>query len=375
MKIRFTQEVPRYVQVKQWVERQIATGYWQPGSVLPPERELAEQLGVSPLTVSRALQWLAREGVLIRKRRVGTIINSELPPSVFQKSLTLMVLGMGAGTRQSPDFYFGSLQRSLLSALADHGIRTLWLDYQFDQVERELNTGEVIGIMAVAPIAEHIALLEGLAQRGMLVLVVGASAEGWQLPAVDTDNYQASREAVEYLYQLGHRRFVGLFGALETFNSRDRWRGFRDALRDRGVPPETIWTFTVPYADEVDEAVREGIATVFRLPNGPTAIFAGGYYLALSALQTLRTINIAVPQQVSVIGFDDPPSAALAMPPLTTFRQPLEELGRRAVSTMLEMVKGVSPQPFHTFLPLELVVRESTGPAPTLTPDAPVRSP
>ncbi len=373
MKIRFSQELPRYVQVKHWVERQIATGYWAPGTVLPPERELAEQLGVSPLTVSRALQWLAREGVLIRKRRVGTVVSADLPPSIFQKSLTLMVLGMGAGTRQSPDFYFGSLQRSLLSALANHSIRTLWLDYQFDQVERELNTGEVIGIMAVAPIAEHIALLQGLAERGIPVLVVGASAEEWSLPSVDTDNYQAAREAVEYLYGLGHRRFVGLFGALETFNSRDRWRGFRDALNERGIPPSAIWTFTVPYADEVDPAVREGLTTVFRLPNGPTALFAGGYYLALSALQTLREAGIAVPQQVSVIGFDDPPSALLALPPLTTFRQPLEELGRRAVSIMLEMIKGKMPDPLRTYLPIELIVRESTAPAPTPAHDAPVR--
>jgi len=77
--MRFNAETPRYVQVRQWVERQIATGYWKSGDVLPPERELAQQLGVSPLTVSRALQGLAREGIVTRKRRVGTVVAENCP--------------------------------------------------------------------------------------------------------------------------------------------------------------------------------------------------------------------------------------------------------------------------------------------------------
>jgi GntR family histidine utilization transcriptional repressor len=81
MVIRFNAETPRYVQVRQWIERQVATGYWKPGDTLPPERELAQQLGVSPLTVSRALQGLAREGIVTRKRRVGTVVAENLPPN------------------------------------------------------------------------------------------------------------------------------------------------------------------------------------------------------------------------------------------------------------------------------------------------------
>ncbi|MCX7687798.1 MAG: LacI family transcriptional regulator [Fimbriimonadales bacterium] len=364
MRIRFNPEMPRYVQVRQWVERQIALGYWRSGDVLPPERELANQLGVSPLTISRALQALAREGVLMRKRRVGTVVASELPPTLLQRTFTLMVLGIRAGTRQTTDFYYGAVQRSILSKLSDHAIRTLWLDYQFDQVERELQSGEVIGILAIAPAAEHIPLLNGLFERGVPILVVGASAEEWVLPSVDTDNYRAARQGVQHLLELGHRRFVGLFGALETFNSRDRWRGFRDALREAGVPSESVWTFTVPYADEIGDAFREGLATVLRLPNRPTAVFAGGFYLALSALQTIHQLGLRVPQDVSVLGFDDPPSASLAMPPLTTFRQPLEQLGALAVQRLLELAKGHKPTPLHEYLPLELIVRESTGRAP-----------
>ncbi|MCS7158811.1 MAG: substrate-binding domain-containing protein, partial [Blastocatellia bacterium] len=171
--------------------------------------------------------------------------------------------------------------------------------------------------------------------------------ETWHTPTVDTDNYGAARQAAEYLLGLGHRRFIGLFGALETFNSRDRWRGFRDALHAADIAETDVWTFMTPYADEVDEAVREGIRTVLRLPNRPTAIFAGGYYLALSVLQTLRQAGLRVPDDVSLIGFDDPPSAALAEPPLTTFRQPLEQLGARAVQRLLDLAKGKPPEPLH----------------------------
>ena len=361
MRIRFNPEMPRYVQVRQWVERQIALGYWRSGDVLPPERELANQLGVSPLTISRALQALAREGVLMRKRRVGTVVASELPPTLLQRTFTLMVLGIRAGTRQTTDFYYGAVQRSILSKLSDHAIRTLWLDYQIDQIERELLSSEFVGVLAIAPAAEHIALLEDLYQRGVPVVIVGASSDEWETPTVDTDNYGAARQGVEHLLGLGHRRFIGLFGALETFNSRDRWRGFRDALQEAGIPESHIWTFTTPYADEVDEANREAIRTVLRLPNGPTAIFAGGYYLALSALQAVYQAGLRVPEDVSLIGFDDPPSAALSNPPLTTFRQPLEQLGACAVQKLLELAKGKRPEQVHEYLPIELVIRQTTG--------------
>ncbi|MCX7992358.1 MAG: GntR family transcriptional regulator [Fimbriimonadales bacterium] len=361
MAIRFNAETPRYVQVRQWVERQIVTGFWKPGDVLPPERTLAEQLGVSPLTVSRALQGLTQEGILIRKRRVGTIVAENLPPTLFQQSFTVMALGLGTGTRQPVDFYFSSIQRSILNTLAPLGLRTLWLDYQIDQIERELLSSEFMGILAIAPAAEHITLLEDLYRRGIPVVIVGASAEEWETPTVDTDNYGAARLAAKHLLELGHQRFVGLFGALETFNSRDRWRGFRDALHEAGVPESHLWTFATPYADEVGEANREAIRTVLRLPNRPTAIFAGGYYLALSVLQTLRQSGLSVPDDVSLIGFDDPPSAALLEPSLTTFRQPLEQLGTHAVQKLLDMAKGRRPEPLHEYLPVELIVRQSTA--------------
>jgi DNA-binding LacI/PurR family transcriptional regulator len=354
-------ELPRYVQVKQWVERQIACGRWRPGDVLPPERDLAAQLQVSPLTVSRALQWLAREGVLTRKRRVGTVVARELPPHLQQAAITLLVLCAGSTTRQPADFYFGALHRSIHTELAAQSIRTLWIDYRFDLVERELRSGEMVGILAIAPAAEHIPLLEQLYARGVPVVVVGASAQEWQLPFVDTDNYHAAREGVRYLLEHRHRRFVGLFAALETFNSRDRWRGFRDALQEAGIPNEQIWTFITPYADEFDDAVRDGLSTLLRLPEGPTAVFAGGYYLALAAIQTAHGIGCAVPHHLSVLGFDDPPSAAFIVPPLTTFRQPLEEMGTRAVHKMLQLIRGRSPEPFQEWLPMELVIRESVA--------------
>lgn len=366
MRIRFNQELPRHVQVRQWVERQIAVGYWRSGDVLPPERVLANELGVSALTVSRALQALAREGVLVRKRRVGTVVAEHVPSSVLQRALTLMVLGARVEAHQASDFYYGVLQRSILGTLAEQGIRTLWLEYQFDQVERALHSGEIIGILAITPIAEHIPLLNRLYERGVPLVVVGASAQDWVLPSVDTDNYRSAFEGVNHLLELGHRRFLGLFGALETFNSRDRWRGFRDALRAAGIPSESIWTFTLPYAAQIDDAFREGLATVLRLPERPTAIFAGGFYLALSAMQTLHQLGIRVPDDVSVLGYDDPPSASLAMPPLTTFRQPLELLGTCAVQRLLELIKGRPPDPLHTYLPLELVIRGSTGHAPSV---------
>jgi DNA-binding LacI/PurR family transcriptional regulator len=91
-------------------------------------------------------------------------------------------------------------------------------------------------------------------------------------------------------------------------------------------------------------------------------------------MQTVHQAGLRVPDDVSVLGFDDPPSAALASPPLTTFRQPLEQLGARAVQKLLECAKGVRPNPLHEYLPIELIVRGSTAP-PTPAARALAQSP
>jgi LacI family transcriptional regulator len=95
----------------------------------------------------------------------------------------------------------------------------------------------------------------------------------------------------------------------------------------------------------------------------PTAVIACGYYLALEVMTLLQQMDLCIPKDVSLVGFDDPKSASLLNPPLTTVRQPLEEMGARAYQHVIRLVDGQEPTPRIALLPTTLIVRESTGPA------------
>lgn len=358
--IDYEEAIPRYVQVKQWLEKQIGSGRWQPGDTLPSEKELANQLKVSPLTVSRALQWLAREGVVVRKRRYGTIIAAQLPVHLTERENELLILVHGGGARYELDFYVGGLHRGIQSRV-NHSTTTLrWLDYHTGDIQKQLKHVHSTGILAITPDVIQAEWLEKLYRDGTPVVVLGAGSDKWQLPFVDSDNYNGARQAVDWLIKAGHRRFIGLFGYPAMLNTQDRWRGFRDALKEAGIVDRDIWTFTVTGMDHFEEPVRDAVGSLLRLPNPPTAILAGGYYLALAALQIAYDNNTRVPEQLSVIGCDDPPSASLSVPALTTLRQPLEQMGAQAADILMKLIQERPEKPPHIRFPLELILRSST---------------
>lgn len=352
--------LPRYAQIKRWIEQQIGVGRWQPGDTLPPEKELATLLQVSPLTVSRALQWLAREGVVVRKRRYGTVIAAHLPSHLTEQEANLLITVAGGGARYEFDFYVGALHRGIQSRLPSPAFPVRWLDYDKQTIQRAIDQSSHTGILAITPDPHDIPWLTSLYRKGAPVVVLGASGdENWELPFVDSDNEGGARQAIQWLVEAGHERFIGLFAYPHMYNTQDRWRGFREALRDAQVPEENVWTFCATGLDNFEEPIRDTIRTLLKMPNPPTALVAGGFYLALIALQIAYEMERRVPDDLSVIGFDDPPSAALSVPALTTLRQPLEEMGAQAVDILLSLLRGQTNIQKQVRLPLELVHRNS----------------
>lgn len=183
-----------------------------------------------------------------------------------------------------------------------------------------------------------------------------AVAAGSILP-IAVDQRLGARLAAEHLLGLGHRTVLHLSGPLDWFDARERETGWRAALEDAGVPvPEPVrgdWSSDRGYAvgRELAEGVRGG--------DGPTAVFAGNDQLALGLLRAFWESGVRVPDDVSVVGFDDVAGAGHFIPPLTTVRQPFGALGRRAIALMLDAFAGSAVRPVS--IPPELVLRESTA--------------
>ncbi|MCL1871442.1 MAG: LacI family transcriptional regulator [Promicromonosporaceae bacterium] len=179
---------------------------------------------------------------------------------------------------------------------------------------------------------------------------------------IESDNVGGARAATRHLIELGHTRIAHVRGRTDLESAGLRERGYRDSLAEAGIPydPELVRDGGYRAAWTLD-AARE----LLTLPDRPTAVFAANDLSAFGVLEVANELGLRVPQDLSIVGFDDIPEAASATPRLTTVAQPLQEMGARAVSMLLALLEG-RPAEAHVRLPSRLVVRKSTAPAPTV---------
>jgi|tagenome__1003787_1003787.scaffolds.fasta_scaffold20724639_1 LacI family transcriptional regulator len=192
-----------------------------------------------------------------------------------------------------------------------------------------------------------------------LVVVDPANIPQPDVASVGSTNFAGGMAAAQHLLSLGHRR-IGYVGGQPTSGcNQARMSGFRSALDAVGapVPPEYVWLRDFLY----DDGVLGGSA-LLDLPNPPTAIFAGSDEVALGILEAARARGLRVPEDLSLVGFDDTEVARLASPPLTTVRQPLREMGAVALRTALQLAAGEQVASHHVELATTLIVRGSAAP-------------
>jgi LacI family transcriptional regulator len=180
------------------------------------------------------------------------------------------------------------------------------------------------------------------------------------VPTIDADSYGGAVSAIEHLLSLGHRRIAFIGGREELDSSREREKGFRDAMAAAGVTvDESLVTESRYDPDIATQRARE----LLEREDRPTAIFCANDVTAMRATRVAHNLGLDVPGDVSIIGFDDIPEASLNNPPLTTVRQPLGEMGREAMAMLLDLLAGRDREQ-HLRMRTELVVRGTTGPPP-----------
>ncbi|GAA1598442.1 LacI family DNA-binding transcriptional regulator [Kribbella hippodromi] len=192
-----------------------------------------------------------------------------------------------------------------------------------------------------------------------LVVVDPANIPQPDVTSVGSTNFAGGMAAAQHLLSLGHRR-IGYVGGQPTSGcNQARMSGFRSAMDSVGaeVPPEYIWLSDFLYDDGL-----AGGASMLDLADRPTAIFAGSDEVALGVLEAARARGLRVPEDLSLVGFDDTEVARLASPPLTTVRQPLREMGAVALRTALQLAAGEQVASHHVELATSLIVRGSAAP-------------
>jgi len=228
----------------------------------------------------------------------------------------------------------------------------------FDLVAAEQLDGIILGsAMLVSTLG-----MEGLARhysnlrRGP---VVSISLELEDAPRLFIDNYTGARQIVDHLIQEhGYRRIAYLRGPEKNDEAGVRYQAYLDSLRDHDLPFDPALVFLGDFNRPSGEAATQRLLDAF--PTGVDALVAANDTMALGAISVLRSRGVLIPGQMAVVGFDDIPDAELSFPPLTTVRQPIYEMGQKAVELLLAHMDG-SPAERQVALPTRLVVRNSCG--------------
>jgi DNA-binding LacI/PurR family transcriptional regulator len=199
-------------------------------------------------------------------------------------------------------------------------------------------------------------LLDRTLEQGVPTVVLNHYLEELPVSCVAIDNRTAAEQVVDYLLRLGHRDVATITGDLKTQAGLDRLDGFVKAMKARQLPVKDEY---IKFGDFGLSSARTAMEALLALKDRPTAVFVGSDEMALEAINVALAKGVRVPEELSVVGFDDNPVAAHGRVPLTTVRQPLSEMGRRGLELLFQQVKGKKPSPAKVLLPTELIERES----------------
>ncbi|WP_198671517.1 LacI family DNA-binding transcriptional regulator [Desertihabitans aurantiacus] len=331
--------------------------------------DVARLAGVSTATVSRLLNGTGPVSEATAARIRAAIEQSGYVVNRAARSLTTKNSGLiGFLTSDLTNPFTSELAHAMTERASRDGFSlltavTFGRDDRFVQLADELRQHQVDGIIATPPETPTvIASLQQLDRAGIPVVTIGITVPGTGVDFVSCNTYDGGLAAMRHLTSQGHRRIALLTGTPAESVAGSRFRAYRDALDEIGVG---IDADLVMEADLDRESGLRSTAELLRRSERPTAVFAVNDMIAIGALQACHAAGVDVPGELSIVGFDDVPMASLTTPMLTTVSQPRSELGATAADLLVQRLQGAEREPVDRRLLSTLVVRDSSGPAPT----------
>lgn len=400
-----------YQQIEQSLREKINTGIWAKGTMVPGRRKLAQEYGVALSTVQRAIATLLSDGTLTTVGNLGTFVangnhtinsqsagqysNTASMPFINKETRGLsdiaaayntpinfnptnsihigVLLGettlvSGSLENEEPSPYYGGLFEGIRSTLTRENVYMSFLfrdGRSYAEIARQSSCN---GMIIIAPTHLEIAQLRDLAAKDIPFVAISTSssteAGDKDLPCVDTDNYGGTVEAIEHLLNLGHEKIAIVDLALSNTNHFTRFDAYIDIMgkNQKSIDPNHVLVYGGLWSEPVFEPkIEQWVQKLIDLNRLPTAIFTADITMTLKTLSVLKRYSLHVPEDISIVGFDDTPIAAHVSPPLTLVQQPIYQLGRRAATRLIEHLKTSSGRLYGTeLLPTKLIIRKST---------------
>lgn len=332
-------------------------------------RDVAKASGVSVGTVSNVLnarggevseETRARVLEAVRKLRYRPTAGAPGQSAVRTRTIAVVMRNFS----ESPIIanpYFGALLDGIIGyAGVRHWATTIFVEEMWEDIHRGIRTycdGRSDGLIVVTPPSAS-PIVSALKERGVPFAVVAGGRQEAAVSSVNLDNAGAIRQAVRHLVELGHRDIAFVEGTPGESDTEERLRAFLDAMDEVGLPHPIERIVAASFNEQI---AYEAAGRLLHLPSLPTAVVCSNDQIAAGVIRRLSEEGLKVPRDISVVGFDDLPFATQMNPPLTTVRQPIAQIGRRAVELLLRMIEGESEPGEKIIVPSELVVRQSTA--------------
>lgn len=336
----------------------------KPGSI--GLEDIARRAGVSTATVSRALNaqtsFLVRAEARERIQELAREMNYRVHSGArnFRRQRTeAIALVNRAPHRQVSDPFLSELTGEISEALERHGYDVLLAQrarHGDDWIDR-LVLGRRVDGLVITHRANHDPEIEALSEMGVPFVVLGRPRDNQPYISTGSDNDRGGYLAGRHLVDLGHRRIGTISGDLSKTESAERFGGFRRALAEAGISllPDCIFE-----TDYQLPRVQAGMVQLLGIRPAITAVFVASDLMAIAAIEVLRRRGRRVPEDISIVSFDDIPLAAYSSPALTTIHQDIRQIGHLLAEQVIAQIEGRPVE--STTLPVELVIRSSTAP-------------
>jgi len=327
--------------------------------------DLAARLSLSVTTVSRVLNGKSeayRISTATREKVLAAASAYNYHPNRIARGLRLdktETIGLIIPDISNP--FFASIAKIIEVEARSKGYSIILCD-SLDDVNTEeellnLLSGRKVDGIIIAPAGNRSSHIEEIQLKGIAVVVIDRYFPETKLPFVITDNYMGALLAMEHLIEMGHYRIACIQGINGISANNDRVMGYRDALLKNGISKHDALILGYDFGEENGYIQTQKLLA---LPDRPTAIFALSNLISLGTLRALKEAGLTVPDDISIVSFDEQPYSAFLACPMTTVEQPREEIGKLAFDSLLNIIdKVLSTKAINLKLQPRLIYRES----------------
>ncbi|MEL7022928.1 MAG: LacI family DNA-binding transcriptional regulator [Pseudomonadota bacterium] len=330
--------------------------------------DVADHAGVSIKTVSRVLnrEPKVRESTKLRvEAAMKTLRYRPNSPGRMLASSRTYLIGLIYNDASS---YINRVQSGVLQTCRDEHYDLLIHPCEFtdpallDEIRDLVTAPRVDGLILVPPLSDMPDVKALVDELKVATVTLSSDSEAADADTVRTNDRESLHELVRYLTRLGHRRLAYVDGRPEHKAMAKRFLGFQDGLKDAGLELNPKW---VVRGDNTFDSAIECGKQLLHGKDRPTAICCANDHMAAAIMKVAHESGLRVPADISITGFDDDPTASQVWPSLTTIRQPLTKMARHASKLLLDGLRGLEPETRNRVVDADIVIRDSTGPAPT----------